>query len=62
MRRRPRHEHRPPLAQGNRQAKTAPKRGRFWCPRCDTHRIGVGQKCVCGYKDTITRHRKKGGL
>jgi hypothetical protein len=43
----------------NRDRKTEPKRGIFWCSRCDRDLIGEGEKCgTCGFKDTVTKHRK----
>jgi hypothetical protein len=42
----------------NRDRKTEPKRGLSWCPRCDRDLIGEGERCSCGFKDTVTKHRK----
>lgn len=33
----------------NRECRLTPKRGLFWCWKCDRNIIGVGEKCsVCG--------------
>lgn len=43
----------------NRERKTAPKRSKYWCDRCDRDVIGHGRKClVCGFRDTTTKHAK----
>ncbi len=43
----------------NRIKKTAPKRGRYWCYKCDRALVNKGSKCpACGQRD-ISKHRKK---
>ena len=43
----------------NRERKTAPRLGKFWCHSCDMALIYKGQKCpVCKKKD-ISKRRKK---
>ena len=36
----------------NRDKKTEPKLGKFWCVGCDRAYIGKGNKCpICGIRD-----------
>ena len=42
----------------NRQKTAAASKGKFWCPRCDMHRVGEHGKCpVCGWRE---RRKRKG--
>ena len=46
------------LRRFNRIKKTEPKKGKYWCYKCDHALVGKGQKCqYCGQKD-ISKHSK----
>lgn len=46
------HEHTElPTRKLNRLSARTPRKGLFWCGRCDAYKVGVGQRCGnCGCK------------
>ena len=44
----------------NREQRMSPKKGFFWCSRCDRCIVAVGEKCpVCGARPTKRTIKKE---